>query len=314
MFKNFFKVMPAVAFLAIAFSFCSCSDTDSDIETPEKPDTENPEPEPEPEPENYNKVFAGEWSLIGSDDPTWEWIIDDNGMVRALRVSYVMNGASGSKKIWADSSFVECDKMFTLDYNPDFQTVTFTENENTRQASVLSVADDKIEFKEEESANTLILLKNGSWCGGAPESIEGFHLSANRYKAHGLRFYPNGVCTQNFYYDDVVDNLISEYTYTKGEGNKAKIVYHIQFRLNPDKQKIFTGVTTAKFSDITFDVKGELDMTFFTRMEGGKNADERYLGEFEGNVHTTVTNNNTGKVTEQDITGHKYFALTAVNE
>lgn len=55
-------------------------------------------------------------------------------------------------------------------------------------------------------------------------------------------------------------------------------------------------------------------MTFFTRMEGGKNADERYLGEFEGNVHTTVTNNNTGKVTEQDITGHKYFALTAVNE
>lgn len=313
MYKNFFKVMPAMAFFAFALSFCSCSDSDSDSDdTPEKPDTEQPGGNPDPEPVNHNKIFAGDWSQRGGDTPMGEWVIDENGNIQVLRIRHDV--ILGSIDISRDSCYVECVRNLTLDYNPDFQTLTFTENGETTQASVVSIEENRIEYKEDESDNTLVLRKNGEYCSEAPESIEGLYMGANRYKVHGLRFYPKGKCTQYFYYDDVVDNLISEYTYTKLEGNKAKIVYHVQYRLNPDKQKYYTGLTNAKFADATFDLNGELDLTFFTHVEASKPSDERYLGEFEGNVHVTLTNHKTGAVTEQDVTGRKYFVMSTAED
>lgn len=148
-----------------------------------------------------------------------------------------------------------------------------------------------------------------NYCTEAPESIEGYYLCANRFKVHGMAFGINGVARQYFYYDEVIDNLISEYEYKKGEGNKAKLTYHVKYRINPNKVILFTGNTNAGI-DITFDLQGELDLTFYCY----RTDTDHYIGEFNGKVISQVTNNRTGAVSNSEITGLKYFALERIEE
>lgn len=300
--KKFLKLMQMFVLMFIAVMFFSCSDSEnSDVE-----------PLPEPVPENYNKIFAGQWTNRGTRDG--QWVIDENGNVRVLRINHVF--VSSSVDITRDSSFVSFDRAFTLDYKPDTQSVTFTEQDSAGTvtlADMLSVEPNLITFAYPATADTCQLKKNGEFCSVAPESISGFYMSAQRYKVHGLLFGPQGIARQFFYYDDVIDYDIADYVYTRGEGNKAHVSYHVKYRLNPEKVKIFAEVDNFK-SDVTFDLVGELDLTFLTYVEGSKTSSECYMGEMDGKVTATVTNNVKNTTTVSEVVGRKYFALTRDEE
>lgn len=96
---------------------------------------------------------------------------------------------------------------------------------------------------------------NRNYCAAAPASIAGFYMSAKRFIAHGMLYGEEGHVRQYFYYDEVTDEEISEYTYTPGEGNKANLRYHVKYRLNPEKLSAFTGKNVI--TDITLDVIGD---------------------------------------------------------
>lgn len=178
---------------------------------------------------------------------------------------------------------------------------------------MVSLEDKRITFEYPATRDTVVMKKIGEYCTTAPADIEDFYMSANRFKLHGMLFRSNQRALEFFYYFDVVDNDISEYTYTPGEGNSAHLSYHVKYRLNPEKVRIVTGIKNYK-TDVTFDITGELDLTFLTHEEGGKNKSECYIGEMEGEVTGVVTNNLTGKESTNTVTGKRLFALTKVDE
>ena len=273
--------MSLMAVMLFTVSLFSCSDSD----------------EPK-EPENPNKVFKGEWT--SSIPMSGFWIIDENGQAKTLQVNHVM--VMTNPQLTRDSSFVSLDREFKLDYNPENQLISMLENGVTSQYNVKSIEPTKIVM--ESGDDVLIMKKKGEIADVAPESIDGFYISASRFKYHGICFLPNNKALQFFYLDEITDKHISEYTYTKGEGTKAHLSYHVKFFLNPEKQKLVAG--KAKYN-ATIELTGELDLNFFSHYVDGE--DERYFGEMEGSVHMYVVNYN-GKTSEGTVTGKRYFALS----
>lgn len=293
MHKYFIKLMSLLAVMALSFCLSSCSDSDSDQD-----------PGPDPVVQNPNELLAGSWS--STTDRMGQWVIDKDGHVNVLQHRHVF--VMGGLDIYRDSSFVELTRAFDVNYDPKLQTLTFIQNEQPSECKVCSFEPTNIKYVDAASGDTCTMKKKGEYCDIAPESIAGFLMSAKRFKVHGMRFGSMGRATQYFYIDDVIDNLISEYTYTRGEGNTAQITYHVKYRLNPDKQALVTGIT-GNFTDATFDIEGKLDLKFLCNRNPGTDS-ETYYGEMDGNVIAKVTNNKKNTTTTSVITGHQFFALS----
>lgn len=295
MHNYFIKLMSLLAVMTFSLCLSSCSDSDSDQD-----------PGPDPVVQNPNELLAGSWSLKSSKPMMGQWVIDKEGHVNVLQHNHVF--VMGGLNIYRDSSNVELTRAFDLNYDPKLQTLTFIEDGQSTEAPISSFEPTKIKYFDAASGDTCIMRKRGDYCDIAPESIAGFLMSAKRFKVHGMRFGSMGRATQYFYIDDVVDNLISEYTYTRGEGNTAQITYHVKYRLNPDKQALVTGIT-GNFTDATFDIEGKLDLKFLCNRNPGTDS-ETYYGEMDGNVIAKVTNNKKNTTTTSVITGHQFFALS----
>ena len=281
MFNRLLTSMSVMAVMLFTVSFFSCSDSD----------------EPK-EPENPNKVFKGEW---GSSIPmSGFWLIDENGNAKTLQFNHVM--VMTNPQLTRDSSYISLDREFKLDYNPETQLISMLENGVTSQYTVKSMEPTQIVM--ENGADAMIMKKKGEMLDVAPETIDGFYVSASRFKYHGIRFLPNNKALQYFYLDEITDKLVSEYTYTKGEGTKAHLSYHVKFFLNPEKQKLVAG--KAK-DNATVELTGELDLNFLSHTINGN--DDHYFGEMEGSVHMYVVNYN-GKTSEGTVSGKRYFALS----
>ena len=295
MHNYFIKLMSLLAVMTFSLCLSSCSDSDSDQD-----------PGPDPVVQNPNELLAGSWSLKSSKPMMGQWVIDKEGHVNVLQHNHVF--VMGGLNIYRDSSNVELTRAFDLNYDPKLQTLTFIEDGQSTEAPISSFEPTKIKYFDTASGDTCIMRKRGDYCDIAPESIAGFLMSAKRFKVHGMRFGSMGRATQYFYIDDVIDNLISEYTYTRGEGNTAQITYHVKYRLNPDKQALVTGIT-GNFTDATFDIEGKLDLKFLCNRNPGTDS-ETYYGEMDGNVIAKVTNNKKNTTTTSVITGHQFFALS----
>lgn len=291
MHNYFIKLMSLLAVMTFSLCLSSCSDSDSDQDQ----GIVNP-----------NELLAGSWSLKSSKPMMGQWVIDKEGHVNVLQHNHVF--VMGGLNIYRDSSNVELTRAFDLNYDPKLQTLTFIEDGQSTEAPISSFEPTKIKYFDTASGDTCIMRKRGDYCDIAPESIAGFLMSAKRFKIHGMRFGEKGKATQYFYIDEVIDNLISEYTYTRGEGNTARIVYHVKYRLNPDKQALVTGIT-GNFTDATFDIEGKLDLKFLCNRNPGTDS-ETYYGEMDGNVIAKVTNNKKNTTTTSVITGHQFFALS----
>lgn len=257
-----------------------------------------------------NAVFAGQWTT-NNFLKDGIWIIDPNGQAKSVfkRVVWPMS----SLDIYRDSSFVELDHEFSMNLAPGTGALNIIQGDSVANAQMVSLEDNRITFEYPATRDTVVMKKKGEYCTTAPADIKDFYMSANRFKLHGMLFRSNQRALEFFYIFDVVDNLISEYTYTPGEGNKAHLSYHVKYRLNPEKVRLVTGNSNYK-TDITFDITGELDLTFLTHEEEGKNTDECYIGEMEGEVTGVITNNLTGKESSTTVTGKRLFALTKVDE
>ena len=276
MHNYFIKLMSLLAVMTFSLCLSSCSDSDSDQD-----------PGPDPVVQNPNELLAGSWSLKSSKPMMGQWVIDKEGHVNVLQHNHVF--VMGGLNIYRDSSNVELTRAFDLNYDPKLQTLTFIEDGQSTEAPISSFEPTKIKYFDAASGDTCI-------------------MSAKRFKIHGMRFGEKGKATQYFYIDEVIDNLISEYTYTRGEGNTARIVYHVKYRLNPDKQALVTG-KVGNFTDATFDVEGKLDLKFLCNRNPGTDS-ETYYGEMDGNVIAKVTNNKKNTTTTSVITGHQFFALS----
>lgn len=281
MFNRLLTSVAVMATMLFTVSLFSCSDSDD-----------------QKEPENPNKVFKGEWT--SSIPMSGFWLIDENGQTKALQVNHVM--VMTNPQLTRDSSYVSLKREFKLDYNPESQLISMLEEGVTSQYKVTSMEPTKIVM--ESGSDVVTMKKKGEIADVAPESIDGFYISATKFKYHGIRFLPNNKAIQYFYLDEITDKLISEYTYTKGEGTKAHLSYHIKFFLNPEKQKLVAG--KAKYN-ATIELTGELDLNFLSHSSEGDS--EHYFGEMEGSVHMYVVNYN-GNTSEGTVTGKRYFALT----
>ena len=263
--KKELLVKPALAILAFTLLTFSCNDPESDIEQPiidpVEEDTEQPVIDPDeedteqpvidPVEEDLGKSLAGEWK--SNVDQMGRWVIDEDGHVQVLsvHVDMVLGGIDNHR----DSTIVKASRVFDLDFNPTDSTVTITEDGVSRETKVIKNVPDTVHLKDFATEDTIKLVRKGEFCSESPESLEGLYLFASRYKVHGIKFAPEGVAMQYFYYDEVTDEEISEYTYTPGEGNKANLRYHVKYRLNPEKLSAFTGKNVI--TDITLDVIGD---------------------------------------------------------
>ncbi len=295
MHNYFIKLMSLLAVMTFSLCLSSCSDSDSDQDQ----GIVNP-----------NELLAGSWSLKSSKPMMGQWVIDKEGHVNVLQHNHVF--VMGGLNIYRDSSNVELTRAFDLNYDPKLQTLTFIQNEQPSECKVCSFEPTNIKYVDAASGDTCTMKKKGEYCDIAPESIAGFLMSAKRFKVHGMRFGSMGRATQYFYIDDVVDNLISEYTYTRGEGNTAQITYHVKYRLNPDKQALVTG-KVGNFTDATFDVEGTIDLKFLSHLYAGT-SDETFYGEMESNVIAKVTNNKKNTTNTSVITGSQFFGLSKLDE
>ncbi len=275
-------------------AFVCCSDSD--------------EPKTEPEPELPIRAFEGHW--IKNASP-YQWIIDKNGDVKTVSIEYVIS--ISSLDINRDSVRVKVNNEFKLDFMPEDSILTITEGEQKSQALVTTLEPVLITFTDLETEKETKLRKRGVCCTAAPKSIENLYLAAHRYKVHGMLFRSAGEVLQYYYYEEVLDYEISEYTYQPGDDNTAHLKYHVKYRINPNKVISYTGNPNAGI-DITFDIQGELDMTFWSYVYDEKYKTELYTGEFDGKVTSIVTNNRTGKVTTSEITGVKPFAMMTPDE
>ena len=299
MHNYFIKLMSLLAVMTFSLCLSSCSDSDSDQD-----------PGPDPVVQNPNELLAGFWSLKSSKPMMGQWVIDKEGHVNVLQHNHVF--VMGGLNIYRDSSNVELTRAFDLNYDPKLQTLTFIEDGQSTEAPISSFEPTKIKYFDTASGDTCIMRKRGDYCDIAPESIAGFLMGAKRFKIHGMRFGEKGKATQYFYIDEVIDNLISEYTYTRGEGNTARIVYHVKYRLNPDKQALVTG-KVGNFADATFDVEGTIDLKFLSHLYAGT-SDETFYGEMESNVIAKVTNNKKNTTNTSVITGSQFFGLSKLDE
>lgn len=279
--------------MSLPVALFSCSDSDE---------------HPFPLPENPNAVLAGQWGKVASMEGNW--VVSPDGETKVLRVEHFIR--LGSSVYYRDSSWVVCEDAFSLDYNPQAQTLTLSTDTTAKQMDIVSMDESTIVYADPAAEDTITLKKRGNFCSAAPDSIVGFYMSAHRFKAHGMMYGPKGYARQYFYLDEVVDELISEYTYTPGEGNKGHISYHVKYRINPMKLSAYLGkkVTT----DVTFDIRGELDLEFLVHSEASKYSDEVYMGVMDGKVESTITNNVKGTTSSNVIDGRKYFALTKEEE
>lgn len=273
-------------------------------------DDEEQAPIIDPIEKNPNAVFAGQW-ITNDFMKDGIWIIDPNGQAKSVFKRVVWN--MGSLDIYRDSSFVELNNEFSMNLNPKTGALDITQGDSVTTAQMVSLEDNRITFEYPTTRDTVVMKKKGEYCTTAPANIEDFYMSANRFKMHGMLFRSNQRALEFFYIFDVVDNLISEYTYTPGEDNKAHLSYHVKYRLNPEKVRLVTGNSNYK-TDVTFDITGELDLTFLTHEEEGKNTDECYIGEMEGEVTGVSINNRTGKESSSTVTGKRLFALTKIDE
>lgn len=294
--KKLFSLFKATALVAIACVFVNCSSNDDP----------NPDPEEPQQPANPNAALAGLWSEFMM--PGY-WIISPQGEATLLQINVI--SVSSKYKLGIDSTLVECAGQMKLDYNPDKKTIKVTANGVEKEASVEAIEANKIQYKLPDAGDLVKLSREGNYISEAPRSIEGFHMCALRYKVHGILYGSLGEAQQHFYRSEIVDNIISSYTYTKEEGNKAHISYHVKYHLNNDKQRVFFNAPNVNFTDATFELKGELDLTFFAYLPATDYNTATYFGEFDGNVEYEVTNHRTEKVTKQTVTGKKYFALIA---
>lgn len=264
----------------------------------------------DPVEEYPNAVFAGQWTT-NNFMKDGIWIIDPNGQAKSVfkRVVMVISGPD----IHRDSSFVELKHEFSMNLTPGTGVLNIIQGNSVANAQMVSLEDNRIIFAYPATRDTVVMKKKGEYCTTAPANINDFYMSANRFKLHGMLFRPNQKAFEFFYYFEVVDNLISEYTYTPRGGNSAHLSYHVKYRLNPEKVRLVTGNNNYK-TDATFDITGELDLTFLTHEKEGKNTPECYIGEMEGEVTGVVTNNITGKKSSATVTGKRLFALTKVDE
>lgn len=291
--KVFSLIQRACVCAALSVAMFSCSDSDDD---------------PVTLPTNPNAVLAGKWSKVASMEGNW--VVSPDGDTKVLRIEHLSR--MGSNVFYRDSSWVVCTDAFTLDYNPQAQTLTISTDTTAKQMNIVSMEENRIVYADPATEDTIKLKKSGEFCSLAPESIDGFYMSAHRFKLHGMMFGTKGYARQFFYYDEVVDELISDYTYTPGEGNKGHLSYHVSYRINPTKLSAFLDkkVTT----DVTFDIKGELDLEFLAHDAGSQNSDEVYMGIMDGKVESTSVNNVKGTVSSAVVTGRRYFALTKATE
>ena len=291
--NKFFRIAPLCACIMLTVLTVGCDD--EDVKDPG---------------ENPNAVFAGQWTT-NNFLKDGIWIIDHNGQAKSVfkRVNWSMS----SPDIHRDSSYVELDHEFSMNLTPGTGALNIIQGDLVANAQIVSLEDKRITFEYPATGETVVMKKNGEYCTTAPADITDFYMSANRFKLHGMLFRSNQRALQFFYYFEVVDDEISEYTYTPGEGNSAHLSYHVKYRINPEKVRIETGVKNYK-TDVTFDITGELDLTFLTHEEEGKNTSECYIGEMDGEVTGVVTNNVTGKKTTNIVTGKRLFSLTKVDE
>lgn len=291
--KVYSMFLRACLCVSLPVAMFSCSDSDDD---------------PVTIPTNPNAVLAGKWSKVASMEGNW--VVSPDGDTKVLRIEHFF--LVGSNVFYRDSSWVVCEDAFTLDYNPQAQTLTISTDTTAKQMDIVSMEENRIVYADPTTEDTIKLKKTGEFCSVAPDSIDGFYMSAHRFKLHGMMFGLKGYARQFFYYDEVVDELISDYTYTPGEGNKGHLSYHVKYRINPMKLSAFLGkkVTT----DVTFDIKGELDLEFLAHEAGSKYSDEVYLGVMDGKVESTSVNNVKGTVNSAVVTGRRYFALTKAEE
>lgn len=303
--KVIFIMLQVMAWMAVTPIFFSCSDPE-DSQAPQGPEIDDPQTPQEPE--NPNKVLAGQWSLGRQKEG--QWVVDENGKGVALRMNHVF--VFSSVDIYRDSSFVEHIKDFNLDYHPTQQTLTISIGDSVAETDIISIEPERITYAFPSTQDTVKMKKVGEYCLEAPDNIQGLYMSAQRFKMHGIYFGSNNEAVEYFYYPEVVDNIISEYEYSKGEGNKAHLSYHVRYRLNPDKVREETGV--ANYSDVTFDLTGELDLTFLSHVEGSQTNSEYYFGEMEGAVTAVVTNNKTLKETTTVVDGRRYFGLSSADD
>ena len=296
--KKELLVKPALAILAFTLLTFSCNDPESDIE----------QPVIDPVEEDHGKLLAGEWK--SNVDKMGMWVIDEDGHVQVLSVNVdiVLGGIDNHR----DSTIVKASRVFDLDFNPTDSTVTITEDGVSRETKVIKNVPDTVHLKDFATEDTIKLVRKGEFCSESPESLEGLYLFASRYKVHGIKFAPEGVAMQYFYYDEMVDPIVSRYEYTRLEGNKAHISYDISYRLNSEKQQEELGGSLSKYPDATFELRGELDLTFLSHSVS--KYDERYFGEMEGNVVAILTNNKTGKKTTSKIGGRRYFGMSSVDD
>lgn len=309
--KKLLMLLRMFALTAIAvFFFSSCGDTADDDEGYDNPDNiEQPDTTVQPEPVNPNAALAGLWSKRLEPGI---WYIDSLGHALVLQHEHVF--AMGNPDIYNDSSYVAVVKAFDMNLLPETNTLAFTfpENDSTEVNDIVSLEPSKILFANPLTADTTTLRRTGYCVSAAPESIAGFYMSANRFKLHGMVYGPEGKVTQHFYQDDVIDYINSSYTYTPGEGKTAHLSYHVTYHLNPTKVEMLTGV--KNYSDLTFDVTGELDLTFFAHIEAAKNTDECYYGEMDGEVTCVLTNHKKNTTTTTAVTGKRLFGLTRLEE
>lgn len=309
--KKLLMLLRMFALTAIAVFFFSCGDTaDDDADTPGNPDNiENTDSTVLPEPVNPNAALAGLWSKRFEPGI---WYIDSLGHALVLQHEHVF--PMGNPDIYNDSSFVAVANAFEMNILPEANTLTFTFPgiDSTMVNDIVSLEPSKILFANPLTADTTTLRRMGDCVSAAPESIAGFYMSANRYKLYGMVFGAQGVARQRFYMDDVIDYSNSSYTYTPGEGKTAHISYHVTYHLNPTKVEMLTGV--KNYSDLTFDVTGELDLTFFAHIEAAKNTDECYYGEMNGDVTCVLTNHKKNTTTTTRVAGKQFFGLTRLEE
>lgn len=318
--------MQVLAWIAVSTLCFNCSESDpvtddpdtTEEQTPGTPGGETPEEKPStpgedepvvPEPpKGPNAVLAGQWSKRAT---MGLWVIDPEGNVKVLNKNYVF--PVGLIVYNRDSSYVELLEAYKFDYNPDARTMTIADASTgtTAEAKDVLVEENRFTYVDAATEETGVFRRMGDYCSVAPASIEGLYMSALRYKAHGMRYAANGKAYQYFFYDEVVDNLISSYTYKRGVGNKAHLAYHVKYRLNPQKTIDFTG-EVRNYSDVTFDIQGELDLDFYTHVVDEKSGEEYYLGEMDGQATITTLNNKTNVASMSVITGRKYFSLTSV--
>lgn len=295
--KKVTLLIQSFTLLVLSIMCFNCSDPD--VPTPE------PQPEPEPEPTLTTKDLAGLWS---ANEVMGQWIIDTEGNVRIVLQNHLIQSTKYKRPL----VYVSVEDAFRFDLNINTDSVlSKIEEDTTIVTKFISYEPKLMSYVDTVAKDTTTLFRDGDYCAVAPETIVGYQLSARDNKVHGLRFGANSEVFQDAYVDEVVDVIYTSYTYTKGEDNKAHLSYHITYRLNPDKIKEYTG-KNSNYSDITYDIIGEIDLTFLSHEAAGKFNDENYYGETNGNVSITTTDNKSGMTRVVTVNDNRIFSLTKI--